>query len=102
MYSQPRRKVGVLRHGGVVGQQESGEEDDLNNACRFAILLTGLLIEALDGSAAGPATVGMQDKDDILVLAVDEAGDGVLDGRNFVPLLDFFGIVAARGEGDGS
>lgn len=43
----------------------------------------------------------MQDKDDVLVLAVEGAGDGVLDGPNFVPLLDVFGVVAARREGDG-
>jgi len=43
----------------------------------------------------------MQDKDDILVLTVEETGDDILDGRNFVPLLDVFGVVAARGEGDG-
>jgi hypothetical protein len=43
----------------------------------------------------------MQDEDDILVLAVQGAGDGVLDGPNFVPLLGIFGVVAARGEGDG-
>ena len=43
----------------------------------------------------------MQDKDDILVLTVEETGDDVLDGRNFVPLLDVFGIVTARGESDG-
>jgi hypothetical protein len=90
-----------LRHRGVVGQQESSEEDDFNNTCRLAILQAGLLIEALDRSAAGPATVGMQDEDDILVLAVERAGDGVLDGPNFVPLLDTFGVVTARGEGDG-
>jgi len=65
------------------------------------MLQAGLLIEAIDGSAARPATVGMQDENDILVLAVEGAGDGVLDGPNFVPLLDIFGVVTARGEGDG-
>jgi hypothetical protein len=43
----------------------------------------------------------MQDEDDIPILAVEGAGDGVLDGPNFVPLLNVFGVVAARGEGDG-
>ena len=39
--------------------------------------------------------------DDILVLAVEGAGHDALDGSNFVPLLDVWGVVAARGDGDG-
>ena len=43
----------------------------------------------------------MEDKDNILVLAVEGVGDGVLDGPNLAPLPDVLSVVAAPGEGDG-
>lgn len=90
-----------MRHGSGFGQHKSRWEDNFSDARQFVILLECLPMKAFDGSAARQAAIGMQDKDYILMLAVEIAADGVLKSSNFLPLLNLIRIFAARGKGDG-